>query len=228
VESAGAKGVVLGLSGGVDSAVAAALAARGLGRESVLALYLPCYSLEADRRDASIVAENLGVGLNEVSLDAAYDEVVRACGIAGAPRLTLANIKPRLRMTALYAFSAGRLVLGTGNYSEYLVGYSTKWGDAAADFLPLARLYKDEVRLLGHALGLPRGIVERIPSAGLWEGQSDEGEMGVSYSSIRACFEGKPVDAAESARILAMNRSSEHKRAPIPYFDARDWIATNA
>jgi NAD+ synthase len=219
---------VLGLSGGLDSAVAAALTARALGRESVLAIYMPCHSLDADRRDASAVAAHLGVEYREVDLGPVFDDLVAACGLDGASRLTLANMKPRLRMTVLYAFSAGRLVVGTGNYSEYLVGYSTKWGDAAADIMPLARLYKDEVAALGRELGLPRGIIERVPSAGLWEGQSDEGEMGVTYASIRACFEGQPVDPESSARIAAMNGSSEHKRAPIPYFDARGWLSANA
>jgi len=223
--AAGAGGFVVGLSGGVDSAVAAALSARAVGAGSVLALYLPCQSPEDDRRDAALVASSLGIGLKVIPLDSVFDCMVRTCDLSGAPKLTLANIKPRLRMSVLYAFSQGRLVVGTGNYSEYLVGYSTKWGDSAADLMPLARLYKDEVRALGRALGLPPGIVDRTPSAGLWAGQSDEEEMGVTYSDIRVFFEGGPLPEETSSRIRRMCDLSGHKREPIPFFDAREWMS---
>ncbi len=227
VRTAGLDGVVLGLSGGVDSAVAAALCARTLGEESTLCLYMPIESRLQDREDAILTADTIGVDLVEIPLDGAYREMLAACLLQPDDVMARANIKPRLRMTALYAHSGGRLVVGTGNYSEYLVGYSTKWGDGAADIMPLARLYKDEVLKLAAELGIPRRIIEKPPSAGLWEGQTDEGEMRVSYYEIRTFHEGGTVSAQASERIRDLMGWSEHKRRPIPFFDARGWFARN-
>lgn len=227
VSSAGARGAVLGMSGGVDSAVTAFLAARALGGESVLAVNLPCGSAPMDADLAAKAASAAGTGFRIIPLDGVYRELVSACGLEDAPRLALANIKPRLRMTVLYSLSQGRLVLGSGNYSEYLVGYSTKWGDGAADIAPLARLYKDEVVGLARVLGVPSEIVERPPTAGLWPGQTDEGEMGFTYLDLRRRFEGLPLDPAVAARIDSLNRAGAHKREPIPVFEAREWFETH-
>jgi|WetSurMetagenome_2_1015567.scaffolds.fasta_scaffold00513_8 NAD+ synthase len=226
VAGAGAGGVVLGLSGGIDSAVCAGLAARALGPGGVLALAMPIGNSGADLEDARRAAEQFAVELRVVDLSRCYMEAAEACGITDHRSLSAANMKPRLRMTALYAHSWGRLVLGTGNYSEYLMGYSTKWGDSAADIFPLLRLFKDEVLEVGRLLGLPGDLVERIPSAGLWEGQSDEGEMGVTYDEIRAYFEGRLVGPQSAERIRTMSCRSAHKRDPAPFFDAREWIGT--
>jgi NAD+ synthase len=228
VRTAGFHRVSLGMSGGVDSAVTAALCARALGPGNVLTVYMPCGSLPADGEDTAEAAGFLGTEYRVVDLDQAFKALVESSGTGSASRLTLANIRPRLRMTTLYALSEGRLVVGTGNYSEYLVGYSTKWGDSAADFHPLARLFKDEVRALAVELGLPGRIIDRVPSAGLWEGQSDEGEMGVTYGEIRSYFEDRPVDPVSASRIAQLHRASEHKRVPAPFFDARGWLAANA
>lgn len=225
VEGAGASGAVLGLSGGVDSAVTAFLAAKALGGGSVLAVNMPCGSDPVDEALASETARAAGVGYRVVALDAAHEAMVSACGLGGAAGIVPANIKPRLRMTVLYALSGGRLVLGSGNYSEYLVGYSTKWGDGASDMAPLARLYKDEVYGLAKVLGVPRGVVDRPPTAGLWAGQTDEGEMGFTYLDLRRRFEGQAVDPAVAARIDALGRAGAHKREPIPVFEAREWFA---
>ncbi len=228
VGSAGAEGLVLGLSGGVDSAAVLALSAMAVGPRRVMAVHMPCGSSPGDASDASLAAEAFGVGMTTVRLDGVFGEMISACGLSGASRLTLANIRPRLRMTVLYAFSTGRLVVGTGNLSEILVGYSTKWGDSAADIAPLAGLYKDEVVELARVLGVPGRILGKAPSAGLWEGQTDEGEMGVTYDEIRSFFEAPGSLAAEAAgRIAAMHGRSRHKREPIPSFDARGWLAAH-
>lgn len=224
IEAAGARGAVLGLSGGVDSAVTAFLAARAMGGGAVLAVNMPCGSDPLDGELASMAAACAGVRYRSVSLDGVYREMVAAAGLEGSGRLALANIKPRLRMTVLYALSEGRLVLGSGNYSESLVGYSTKWGDGAADLAPLARLFKDEVTGLASILGVPAEIVSRAPTAGLWAGQTDEGEMGFTYPELRRHFEGLPVDPATAARIDSLNRAGNHKREPIPVFEAREWF----
>lgn len=227
VAGAGAGGAVLGLSGGVDSAVSAFLAAKALGGGSVLAVNMPCGSDPVDQALASETAGAAGVEYRVVDLDAAHAAMVSACGPGAANGMPAANIKPRLRMTVLYALSGGRLVMGSGNYSEYLVGYSTKWGDGACDFAPLARLYKDEVYGLARVLGVPRAVVDRPPTAGLWAGQTDEGEMGFTYLDLRRRFEGQAVDPAVAARIDALGRAGAHKREPVPVFEAREWFATH-
>ncbi|NOQ23631.1 MAG: NAD(+) synthase [Candidatus Aegiribacteria sp.] len=225
VSEASVNGVVVGLSGGLDSAVSAALCAAALGKENVLGLIMPCGSMQSDTDDGLRIAEHLGIRHKSVDLSPVLMSFT--VGLDDASVLNIANIKSRLRMAMLYAHSSGRLVLGTSNYSEILVGYWTKWGDGAADLLPIGRLYKDEVRELAAVLGLPRWVIARVPSAGLWPGQSDEEEMGVSYLDIRAYFQGDTVSESAAARIEKMVKSTEHKRNPIVYFNARKWMEDN-
>jgi len=227
VTIAGVDGVVLGLSGGIDSAVAAALAAKALGPDSVLGLVMPCANSEEDTADGIRTAEHLGACYSVIGLQDVLDSFIAAGSLDRSNTLVNANIKARLRMAMLYAHSAGRLVLGTSNYSEYMVGYWTKWGDGAADIQPIARLYKDEVVLLASALGLPDWVISRVPSAGLWPGQSDEGEMGVTYEEIRKYFEGSKIGDSAMMKIGQMVRSTDHKRKTIPFFDARTWMVEN-
>ncbi len=224
VSTAGAKGVVLGLSGGVDSGLAAALASRALGKENVLCLLLPCRSLPEDLDDAERLASILGVQQRVIDLEPVLASLEKASGLDPSDRLQIANVKARLRMTVIYAHSRDRLVLGTSNYSEILVGYWTKWGDGAADIQPLARMFKDEINLLARELDLPGWLISRIPSAGLWPGQSDEGEMGVTYMDVRRFFSGELKQSEACRRIEEMVSRTEHKRNPIPFFDARKWI----
>ncbi len=222
--SAGMTGTVVGLSGGIDSGVTAALCARALGRENVLGLIMPCESIKADTEDGHRTAEHLGIPSREIDLTGALEAMILAGNLNRENRLELANVKARLRMTTEYALARGKLVAGTGNLSETVTGYWTKWGDGAADFMPLAELWKDEVRELGRYLGLPDWILSRVPSGGLWEGQSDESEMGVTYTEIKKYHvEGKEsVPSAAAVRIEQLYRSSAHKRNPIPYFKARE------
>jgi NAD+ synthase len=194
VEAAGAKGAVLGLSGGLDSATVAFLAARALGPDRVLALILPEYGVtpKEDREDAREVASILEIKTREIDISkilGCYSEVLPT---AGAPSVVNGNLKARVRMTILYwhANLLGRLVLGTGNKTEIMLGYSTKFGDAAADVLPIAGLYKDEVREVAKSLGVPDRIVEKAPTAGLWPGQTDEKELGISYDDANAILRG--------------------------------------
>jgi len=205
VEAAGAGGVVLGLSGGLDSATVAFLAAQALGPDRVLALLLPEAGVtpEADVEDARDVASILRIRAMEIEISGilgCYSDVLPT---AEAPRVVNGNLKARVRMTFLYwhANLLERLVLGTGNKTEIMLGYSTKFGDAAADILPIAGLYKDEVRELARSLGVPERIIEKAPTAGLWPGQTDEGELGITYQDANAILRG--LEAGMSRKDLA-------------------------
>ncbi len=223
-EKAHARGYVLGLSGGIDSAVVAGLCRRAVA-ENVLAALLPAHSLPEDADYAQLVASAFGLETITVDLGPAYDALVE-CLPAGLTPLALANVKPRLRMTALYALahSRGYLVAGTGNKSEISVGYFTKWGDSGSDVLPLGALYKSQVRALARTLGVPQPVIDRVPTAGLWRGQTDEGEMGVTYDEIEAvlsAMEGGKTECVVPAllqRVQSMVAASAHKRALPPVF----------
>lgn len=230
-EDAKTSGYVLGLSGGVDSAVVAALAAEAVGPDRVLGLMLPhATSAPQDKEHAMLVARALAIPTEEIDITPVVAAVERACA-AHAPRdMAAANVRPRARMIVLYAHAhqMGRLVLGTGNKSELMVGYFTKWGDGAADVYPLGDLYKTDVWALARDLSLPREIVEKAPSAGLFPGQTDEGELGFRYAELDATLAeleaghdvataarraGVPEEVAR--RVEHRVRTSAHKRNPL-------------
>jgi len=180
VRRAGAKGIVMGLSGGVDSSVAAALAKQAVGKDNLLCLLMPCVSHPRDLKDAQCVAKKLGIKTKTLDLSKTYNDLRKILPPAG--KLAAYNIKPRLRMLALYYFAnkLNYLVCGTGNKSEIMMGYFTKFGDGGADMLPLGALLKKQVRALAEELGIPAEVIAKPPSAGLWSGQTDEGEMGIT------------------------------------------------
>jgi NAD+ synthase len=228
LREANARGFVVGLSGGVDSATTAALCRRAAGDE-VLGVWMPCHSVSEDEVYSRIAAKALGVKLTTVDLGAAYDALVAALPqstAASETKLAHANIKPRLRMSALYylAQSNGYLVAGTGNKPELMVGFFTKYGDGGVDLEPLGELYKHEVRALARVLGVPTEIVERTPSPGLWPGQTDEGEMGITYAEIDAVLsawdrgEEPDLPPASIAKVEGMVQRNAHKRAMPPAF----------
>ncbi|MEA1965244.1 MAG: NAD(+) synthase, partial [Candidatus Aerophobetes bacterium] len=171
VEEAKAEGVVVGLSGGLDSSVVAFLAERALGNRKVLGLIMPSHSSSLDEEHAYLVARRLNIRVERVVLDAVYDKLLEV--LPSGKDVALANIKPRLRMLTLYYFAnnLNYLVLGTSNKSEILIGYFTKYGDGGCDILPLGGLLKTEVRELAKKLEVPDRIIKKPPSAGLWEGQ---------------------------------------------------------
>jgi len=218
VAAGGGVGVVFGLSGGIDSAVVAALALRAFP-ETSLGVVMPCHSDPQDAADARLVADAFGLPTETVDLSPVHDLLLETLTAARPDlredRLAWANLKPRLRMITLYAF-ANRLqyrVLGTGNRSELTIGYFTKYGDGGVDLLPLGELTKTEVRDLARHLGVPLPVIEKPPSAGLWAGQTDEREMGLTYAELDAYLLGRGADEATAARIELMNETSAHKRA---------------
>ena len=239
LQSAGGAGFVVGLSGGVDSAVVARLAQLA-APGNVIAALLPCHSDPQDEDDAALVVRQFELTTVRVDLGPSYDALISALQpVMANPdylrtrppldpvrgRVPLANIKPRLRMTALYflANTLNYLVAGTGNRSEIAVGYFTKWGDGGVDLLPLGRLTKRQVREMAEELGVPRTIIDRPPSAGLWAGQKDEEEIGISYAELdRYLSEGPPGAApALAMKIERLARASDHKRElpPMPDFE---------
>jgi NAD+ synthase len=225
VNCAGASGLVVGLSGGVDSACVAGLAQHAVGSDGILGVLLPCHSDPVDGEFARQVAEVFGLDTITVDLTPVFDSFVAALPPSSS-RMAKANIKPRLRMTSLYyvANSRNALVVGTGNKSERMIGYFTKYGDGGSDLLPLGDLYKREVYDLAREIGVPQPIIERPPTAGLWPGQTDEEEMGITYDALERALaaltagDGRSADESSLRRVREMVDASAHKRALPPIF----------
>ncbi|MGQ9586252.1 MAG: NAD+ synthase [Anaerolineae bacterium] len=221
VREAGAQGALVGVSGGVDSAVVAGLLARALP-ERALGVLMPCHSQSEDSELGRLVVQIFGLEALEVDLTETYDTLVRA--LPTGRRLARANLKPRLRMMTLYYLANERnyLVAGSGNRSELAVGYFTKYGDGGVDLLPIGGLYKRQVRALARVLGVPEPVIARPPTAGLWAGQTDEGEMGITYEELDSILESldrgevpsQPPELVEKVR--RMMAGSEHKRHMPP------------
>jgi len=223
VHDAGANGVLIGLSGGIDSAVAGALAARAMPGH-VLGAILPCESDPTDAEHARLLATTFDIETVEVDLTATYTALMAS--LPEAPQLAIANVKPRLRMTAMYflAASRGYLVCGASNRSERSIGYFTKFGDGGADLFPIGGLLKFEVRQLARKLGVPQRIIDKPPSAGLWPGQTDEAEMKMSYGQLDAALRAmdskdpSAIPAPIISRVRQLMSASAHKRGTPPVF----------
>jgi NAD+ synthase len=241
-EEARASGAVFGLSGGLDSALVLALARKAFG-DRCLALIMPCHSLQEDVDDALLLARLFDCPYKVVDLGPAYDALLTAYRVAepgsdpggdafdgpghkdgpgnrSPASLARANLKPRLFMATWYyhANIMDYLVVGSSNKDELYVGYSTKYGDSGVDIMPLANLTKGEVKAMAAYMGVPRKILERVPSAGLWKGQTDEEEMGITYRDLDAYLAGQPVSDDVREKIEGRHRNSEHKRRmpPVP------------
>ncbi len=221
VLAAGCKGVVLGVSGGLDSSVAAVLCYRAFP-QNMLGVIMPCYSRQEDMEHALAVADKFSIPISTVVLDAAFDALLKVLPDdkidPDVSRLAKANLKARLRMLTLYYFAnqLKYMVVGAGNRSELSVGYSTKYGDAGVDILPLGNMVKGEIRELARFLGIPQPIINKPPSAGLWEGQTDEGELGLSYDKLDRYLVTGEASEELKKRIESMIAASEHKHQPPP------------
>jgi NAD+ synthase len=224
VQNANAQGLVIGLSGGVDSAVVAGLCKRALPEHSI-GVIMPSNSNPADREDAFLIAKTLAIKTVEVELTephrmilSSVNDAMRAQGYTFEERLAQGNLKARLRMSTLYtiANSLNYLVVGTDNAPETYTGYFTKYGDGGVDILPIQSLTKAEVRAWAAELGLPELIVNRIPTAGLWPGQTDEQEMGITYNSLDRYLLGEETPDQVVRKIEKLHQQSEHKRQLPP------------
>ena len=222
MKKSGAAGIVYGNSGGKDSALVGILCKAAC--TNTVGIIMPCGSkrnYEIDARDAAIVAEHYRIETRTVDLTPVREaELASLEGVTEMTDAAKANIAPRLRMTTLYAIAAaeGRLVAGTGNKSEAYMGYFTKWGDGAHDFNPIADLTVTEIYEFLRWLEAPARIIEKAPSAGLFDGQTDESEMGVSYAAVdRYIATGEGSDE-EKKIIEAFHAKSEHKRSGIAVY----------
>lgn len=222
----GAKGFIYGNSGGKDCTLVGALCK--LATDNVLGVIMPCQSSRnygEDREDALAAGKCFNIEQIEVDLTSTKEAILTAL----EPRLegkkgdwaydqSLININPRLRMTTLYALgqSRGYLVVGTGNADESILGYFTKWGDGAYDLNPIADLTVSEIYEILAYLGAPEHIISKAPSAGLFEGQTDEQEMGIKYSDVDKYIKGEEVPQDVKEKIENMAKKSQHKRE-MPY-----------
>ena len=234
VEDAGADGAVIGLSGGIDSTTVAYLAVDALGADAVHGLLMPSsVNPDADESDAERVATALEIEYDTVEIGPIVDAFVDAApDHAAEDRMALGNVRVRTRavLNSFLANAEGKLVLGTGNRSEAATGYFTKYGDQAVDCNPIGNLYKCQVRQLARELGVPEDLVTRTPTAAMWEGQTDEEEMGLGYDDLDAILAlhvhgplskhatVETLDIAGEAvdRVVELHETSAHKRALPP------------
>lgn len=225
VKKAGAKGLVVGLSGGIDSSVIAAISKRAFP-ENVVGVIMPCNSNPEDAEHGRLIANTFDIPVYTVDLFETFSTLHSTISNAvkkEGNQMTVANLKPRLRMTTLYYFAGlfNYLVSGTGNKSELETGYFTKYGDGGVDLEPIGHLLKIEVRELAKFLGVPEPIIVKDPSAGLWEQQTDEEEMGITYEELdKYLLTGEGSEKVKDT-VKKLQRSSEHKRhmPPVPNFD---------
>ncbi len=221
VQAAGCRGVVLGISGGLDSSVLAVLCQRAFP-QNTLGVTMPCHSIDTDKAHAGVVASQFNIPTMEVSLDGAFDALTRILPDyqpdPSLGQLARANLKARLRMVTLYyiANQLKYIVAGSGNRSELTVGYFTKHGDSGVDILPLGNLVKGEVSELARYLEIPQEIIDKPPSAGLWEGQTDEAEMGFSYEALDHYILTGDAPEELKRKIEAMKAAAAHKCAMPP------------
>lgn len=207
IKKSGRKGFVVGLSGGIDSAVVSVLCRKSVGKKNLLCLILPCRSQKQDIEDAKKVSKKFGLRNETIDLTKIYENLTGI--LPSADKLSEANLKPRLRMLTLYYFAnnLGYMVAGTGNKSELSIGYFTKYGDGGVDILPLGNLYKSEVRELARFLKIPEEIIIKPPTAGLWTGQTDEGEIGMTYDELECRLKNKKL----TKKLKNLTTSAKHK-----------------
>lgn len=217
VKESSAKGIVFGLSGGLDSTVIAYLCKSAVG-ENLIGLILPCHSSKNDIEDAKFIAKKFDIKTIFIDLSDIHNEFLKI--LPKGNKISHANLKSRLRMTTLYYFAnkLNYLVVGSGNKSELSIGYFTKYGDGGVDILPIGDLLKTDVQNLAEQIGVPQRIIKKKPSAGLWKGQTNEGEIGITYSELDKILKAiekkniKKFPKYKSNKIKNLIKISSHKR----------------
>lgn len=227
--SSGFSKYIVGVSGGIDSALSAALAVKASGAENVIGIMMPYRESHPDSLgDARVLCDHLGIQFQVIDIspmvDAWFDTYEPE-----ADKLRRGNLMARTRMCVLYDLSAKyrALVLGTSNLSEIMTGYFTQFGDSAAAIEPLGHLYKTDVWMLSETMGLPRCIIDKIPTADLWSEQSDEADMGISYRdldeilwAIQSMGDLDKYDDDNVKRVYTLMARSAFKRIPAPMPEA--------
>lgn len=212
---------ILGLSGGVDSSLVAGLTKKAVGKDKLLCVLIPIDSNPADESDAKKVAEALDVNYIVVDGSKAFHALLEQFENNGIvlDKGSQSNLKVRIRMCILYAYAQQNkgLVIGTDNACENYTGYFTKYGDGGVDIQPIVYLLKEEVVEAAKLYGVPPFLAERVPTAGLFEGQTDESEMGIKYKDIDTYLLGGKVSEDVKNRIEHLHHISNHKRDPIPH-----------
>jgi len=234
VDDAGAEGATLGLSGGIDSTTTAYLAVEALGTDGLHGLVMPSEVNDPDNMsDAERVAEELGIEYDVIEIQPIAEQVFEAVPSATEDQMAMGNVYVRTRAVLNYfvANAENRVVLGTGNRAEAMTGYYTKYGDQAVDCNPIGGLYKQQVRQLADAVGVPADLVAQTPTAGMWDGQTDEEELGLDYDTVDAILAlhiDGPLSTAATLRVLdgvdhdqiqrveSLVAGSKHKRSMPP------------
>ena len=232
VSDARAKGIVIGLSGGIDSSVILGIAVAAVGKENVIGVSLPCQTRDDMKSDAKKLADNFDIRFKTIDISKAVGYTADGVLMAGfeVTPLVLANIKARERMNTLYAIAGASnyLVAGTGNLSELMVGYFTKYGDGGVDIEPIGNFYKTEVYEMAELMPeIPNAVKTKAPSADLWDGQTDEDELGMTYAELDGILkvlnnpsstELDKIDIEKIAKVKKMISIAVHKNNTPPRY----------